>query len=102
MQFIHLLCVYACAIIKESFAAEVARMSVRIKQGIDILELLKNAGYSSYRLRKEKLLGERVIQKLRSGALPSWNELCILCHLLKVQPGDLIEYVEEPEESATN
>ena len=34
-------------------------MPIRYK--LDILEALKQAGYSTYRLRKEKILGERVI-----------------------------------------
>ena len=38
-------------------------MSLRYK--MDILEALKEAGYSAYRLRKEKIFGERVVQQLR-------------------------------------
>lgn len=71
-------------------------MAIRLK--IDILASLKDAGYSSYRLRKEKILGERVIQKFREGDLPSWNELDIICRLLNKQVGDLIEYVPNQEE----
>lgn len=70
-------------------------MAIRYKQGINVLDMLKNAGYSTYRLRKEKLLGESVIQKLRNGDLPSWNELNVICGLLHVQPGDLVEHVDD-------
>ena len=31
---------------------------------IDILEELNNIGYSTYKIRKEKILGESTIQKL--------------------------------------
>lgn len=70
-------------------------MPIRYKDDIDILALLKKAGYSTYRLRKEKLFGERVIQKFRDGELPSWGEMEVICRLLECQPGDLVEYVPE-------
>ena len=66
-------------------------MSLRYK--MDILEALKEAGYSAYRLRKEKILGERVVQQLRQGELVSWATVEKVCTLLNCQPGDLVEYV---------
>ncbi len=66
-----------------------------LKYKIDILEALKEKGYSSYSLRKEKLLSESTIQKLRSGEGISWDNLETLCGLLECQPADLIEYVKE-------
>lgn len=62
---------------------------------VDVLEALKAAGYTSYKLRHEKLLGEATMTKLRRGGFPSWHELEVICRLLKLQPGDLIEYVED-------
>ena len=70
-------------------------MSIRLKS--DILALLKEAGYTTYKLRQEKLLGERAIQKLRTGDLPSWNELNTICSLLNKQVGDLVEYIPDEE-----
>ena len=70
-------------------------MGIRFKPGTNVLDLMKGAGYSSYRLRKEKLLGESVLTKLRRGDLPSWNELSVICRLLQCQPGDLIEFVDD-------
>ena len=61
--------------------------------------LLKEKGYNTTRIRKEKLLGESVLQKLREGRLPSWNELNRICTMLEVQPGDLLEYVPDRQES---
>lgn len=58
----------------------------------DVLEALKARGYSSYRLRSEKLLSESTIQKLREGRGVSWDVLETLCRLLDCQPGDLIYY----------
>jgi len=70
-------------------------MAIRLKA--DILAALKEAGYTTYKLRQEKLLGERAIQKLRTGDLPSWNELNTICRLLDKQVGDLVEYVPDEE-----
>lgn len=58
---------------------------------IDILSALKTAGFSSYRLRRDKIFGEAVIQKLRSGEGVGWDNIEILCNLLSCQPADIIE-----------
>ena len=65
-------------------------MSVVYK--IDVLSALKEKGYSTYKLRKEKLLGESVIQQLRSGDIISWSNIERLCELLECQIGDIVEY----------
>lgn len=70
-------------------------MPIRYK--IDILEALKAAGYNTTRLRKEKLLGESVIQKMRGKKPLSWHELGTICGLLNCQPGDLVEYVPDDQ-----
>lgn len=62
---------------------------------VDVLEALKRAGYSTYRLRQEKLMGERVIQQLRNGEIVSWKTIDTICTLLKCQPGDLVEHREK-------
>lgn len=62
---------------------------------MDILPALKGAGYNTNRLRKEKLLGESVIQQLRHGELVSWANIARLCTLLNCQPGDFLEYIPE-------
>ena len=66
-----------------------------IRYKIDVLAALKNAGFSTYRIRKEKLLHEMSLQRLRDGELVSWAVLDEVCKLLNVQPGDILERVEE-------
>ena len=66
-----------------------------IKLKIDILFELRQRGYTSYKLRQDKLIGESVLTKLRAGKLPSWHELDTICRLLDRQPGDLLEYVPD-------
>lgn len=64
---------------------------------IDVLAALKDRGYTSYRLRTEKLLGERTIQQLRHGELVSWANLARVCEMLGCQPGDILEYAKETD-----
>ena len=40
-----------------------------IKYKIDVLAALKSAGYSTYRLRKEKILAESTMQQFRAGEI---------------------------------
>lgn len=67
-----------------------------IKYRINILEALKKAGYSSYRIRQEKILGESTIQRLRKGEIALTIEsLGVICNLLECQPGDLLEWIPD-------
>lgn len=66
-----------------------------IRHTVNILEELKKAGYTSYRLRKDKIFGESTIQRFRDGGQLDWLVLDKLCSLLGCQPGDLIEYKED-------
>ena len=45
-------------------------MPIRYK--VNVIEKLKEAGYSTYRIRNEKLIGERALQQIRQGELVSW------------------------------
>ena len=75
-------------------------MAIRYKTDANILERLKDAGYTSYRMRKEKIFGESTLQKFRTGVLPSWNELDKLCAVLDIGPWEIIEYTpsQDPDE----
>lgn len=63
----------------------------------DVMNALKNAGYSSYRLRKEKLIGEAMLQKIRQGEMMSWETLSKVCKMLNCQPGDILAYKESAD-----
>lgn len=69
-----------------------------IRCKVDLLSELKKFGYNTSVLRKNKIMGEATIQKLRKSGLPSWAELNKICTLLNCQPGDLVEYVPDKEE----
>ena len=69
-----------------------------IRYKIDILKELKSAGFTTYRLRKEKLLSEGTMQKIRDDSTGLTLEVIDrICGLLHCQPGDLIEWVPEDE-----
>lgn len=68
-----------------------------LKYKIDVLAALKEKGITTYQIRKEKLLSESTVQKLRAGQGVSWENIETLCRLLDCQPSDLIEYVKENE-----
>lgn len=68
-------------------------MAIRYK--IDIMAELKQHGYSSTKIREEKLIGQSYLQQIRHGELVSWKALDTICSLLECQPGDLVEYVKE-------
>lgn len=73
-----------------------------IRYRINIMDALKNKGYTSYRLRKEKIFGEATMTKFRKKEYINFDNLNILCTLLHCQPGDIIEYIPDETESAAN
>ena len=85
MYIVHLFSFLSFAII--SSGGDILNLCYKI----DILAALRSAGYSSYRLRKDSLLSESTIQKLRVGEGVGWSTLETLCNLLSCQPADIIE-----------
>lgn len=63
----------------------------------DVLEALKEKGYSTYRLNKDKILGQSTITKLNKNEFISLSTLSTICDLLRCQPGDLLEWVPDDE-----
>ena len=61
---------------------------------MNILSLLNEHGYSTYRLRKEKIFSESTVQKLREGELINWHDVETICRITGKQPGKLIWYVK--------
>ena len=58
----------------------------------EALDLLRDKGYSSYRLREEKILTPRTLQKIRSGERITMQELETICDLLHVQPNKVVQW----------
>lgn len=69
-----------------------------IKYKIDILHGLKEKGYSTYKLRQNKILSESTIQKIRTNNNNlNFKTLNVICKLLNKQPGDIMEYVPDKD-----
>ena len=68
-------------------------MPLRYK--IEILPALKAAGYSTYLIRKDNLISQSTVQKLRTGQSIGWDNIEFLCKALNCQPGDILEYVPD-------
>lgn len=69
-----------------------------IRYKIDIIQALKDKGYTSYKIRTEKIFGEATLTKIRNKEPLNFRNLNTLCKLLECQPSDLIEYVEDVEQ----
>lgn len=65
---------------------------------VDIIKLLKEHGYSLYRIRKEKFFGESVLARFRKGGCITTDTIDSICKLCECQPGDLMRYEPDPEE----
>jgi putative transcriptional regulator len=56
--------------------------------------LMKTKGLTTYRIRKEGIIGERTLQNIRERKGISMESLAALCKALDCQPGDILEYVD--------
>ena len=65
-----------------------------------LLRLLDENGYTSYKIKKDKIIGQGTLTAIKNGTggLDA-KSIAKLCHVLRCQPGDLMEYVEEGTES---
>lgn len=64
----------------------------------DIMSELKDKGYTSYRLRHEKIMSEKNMTNIRNKKV-TMAVLNQLCQLLDCQPGEILEYLPD-EKSA--
>ena len=71
---------------------------IRVKEGVDILDMLSKCAYTSYALRKEKIFSQSSIQRLRKGGLPSWKELDFICSVSAHDISEIVEYVPDKED----
>lgn len=62
---------------------------------INLQKALEDAGYTTYRIRKEKVMSQTTLKKLRDGQPIGINTLDKVCEILGKQPGDIIEYKKD-------
>jgi|MucameStandDraft_1065616.scaffolds.fasta_scaffold03168_1 putative transcriptional regulator len=70
-----------------------------LRYKIDILDALKRIGFTTYKIRKDKIIGEAQMQKIRTGEIASKETLNTICRLLDCQPGDILEYIPDKTET---
>ncbi len=67
-----------------------------LRYKVNILLELKSAGYNTTRLRREKILSESTLQRIREGNTSvTLESIGVVCDILHCQPGDLVEWVED-------
>lgn len=59
---------------------------------LNILDKLKAAGYSTYKLRKDKLLPESTLTKLRNGQPVTIEALNTICNLTGLKIEEIIKH----------
>lgn len=64
---------------------------------LDVIAALKSAGYSTYRIRKEKIFSEGTLQNFRDGIIAAQSTLEKLCELLSCQPGDILVFIKDED-----
>lgn len=65
-----------------------------------LILLLKEKGYTTYKIRKENIMSQSAWQKIRTGVGDiDTRTISKLCKILECQPGDIMEYV--PDEQQT-
>ena len=64
----------------------------------NILARLAAAGWSTLRLQRERQISNGTIMQIRAGRPITTASLDTICRLCHCQPGDLLEYREDPQE----
>lgn len=62
---------------------------------LDVMQKLTENGYNPRKLRNLGILGERTMTSLRRGELISLKSIDTICRLLRCQPGDLLEWIDD-------
>lgn len=65
---------------------------------IDVMKELSEKGFTSTRMRKEKILSEATMQNLRKGKGITTDTINTICIILRCQPSDILEIVPTDEE----
>ena len=62
-----------------------------LKYNIDVLEALKKAGYTTTKIRKNKILSESTLTRLRAKQTSIYcDSIGVICYMLRCQPSDIL------------
>lgn len=66
-----------------------------------LLALMEQKGLTTYKIRKEKIISESTLQKIRENKSITTDSIASLCEVLNCQPGDIMEYIpNQPQEES--
>lgn len=60
---------------------------------VNVIQLLKEKGYNTGRIKRENIIHDAMLQKIRNGEMVSWATLDTICKILGCQISDLIEHI---------
>lgn len=61
----------------------------------DVLKLLKDAGYNTTTIMRERLLSQATVDALRHNKPISLKTIDVICNLLHCQPNDIMEHIDD-------
>ena len=70
-----------------------------IRYKIDILEELKKKGYTTTKIRNDRILSQATLTNIRNGGSINTTTLDIICGILKKQPGQVLEWIPDEKQA---
>lgn len=64
-----------------------------IEYKIDVMKALAERGYTANKMRREKILSESTMQRLRNKSDINTKSLNTICVILKCQPSDIFKVI---------
>lgn len=69
-----------------------------IEYKIDVMKALAERGYTANKMRREKILSESTMQRLRNRSDINTKSLNTICVILKCQPSDIFKVIVTDKE----
>ncbi len=67
-----------------------------------LIKRLHKAGITSYTAKRDKIIGQATYKKIFEGGDIDTRTIAKLCKVLNCQPGDIMEYVDEKNDTIEN
>ena len=64
-----------------------------------LLALMEERGVTSYTIKKENIIGQATLRKIKEGGDIDTRSIAKLCAYFDCQPGDILSYVPDPADS---
>ncbi len=64
--------------------------------------LFKERGITTYRIRKDNLISQSSLTKMKNGGNIDTKTLERICAVLQCQPGDIMEYIPDDADKSKN